>query len=76
MQAAKTLKKGEQLSLRVTVFNYWHEDTDVLISIAKSADYQFASVDRQRAATGDAVMQPGEHQVREGRNEGIGGGWG
>jgi len=63
VQGPKRIKQGEHMSLRISVFNYWDEEMDILVSIKKSADYKFAAYDVNRGSTEQAVAVDGEHQV-------------
>ena len=61
--AAKKMRLGEILSLRVTIFNLWSQQMDVLISVKGSSDYNFIQINRDGGDTDTAV--PGEQQVSE-----------
>jgi hypothetical protein len=43
----KSIVRGEQVGVRVTVFNYWYDDDylEVLITMHGSDDYEFVTVE-------------------------------
>lgn len=59
----KSMRLGEVVSLRVTIFNRWTEEMDILISVKGSPDYNFMEIDRLASAVTGAEPVKGDHQV-------------
>lgn len=59
--ADKRLRLGEIVALRVTIFNNWSDEMDILITIPASEKYKFVQVERSQAS--EAGKVDGEHQV-------------
>lgn len=59
--ADKRLRLGEIMALRVTIFNNWSDEMDILITIPGSEKYKFVQVERSQGS--EAAKVDGEHQV-------------
>ena len=63
VQGPPTANIGEHISLRVSLFNFWDEQLDILLTIPRSNDYQFVSLNRESAGSDPAEPVTGSHQV-------------
>ena len=62
VEASGSAKLYEHISISICLFNNWHEDSDVVIRILKSPDYD--PVEWSRDST-EPIISSGENQVRQ-----------
>ena len=63
IQGPNYAKVGEHISLRISVFNFWDEAMDVLITLPGSDDYQFVELNFESASENPVTIVEGTHQV-------------
>ncbi|XP_076370636.1 CD109 antigen-like isoform X2 [Tachypleus tridentatus] len=65
VEMPRICKEGEQIGIRVTVFNYKSLDIEVFVSVAKSQDYNFVNIES------NSLQREQEHRlmISSGRSE-------
>lgn len=64
VQGPPMAQSGEQIGLRISVFNYWEEELDILVTLHSSPDYSFVNVEEFGIVSSYAPrLSNGDHQV-------------